>query len=230
MMATSDPSDYGHLTAYATPSGQNVLGPIQADAEIEQSTKVSSIITPLDQHGSNVLLGNVLMIPIDQSMLYVRPLYVTSSTNPLPQLKYVIAVFNSHVDIESSLSLALSNVFSVSVPSNGSGGSGNVTVTPAIAAQARALLAQANADYQAAQAALSSGDLAAYQTNIQAMYAALLSAQALLGSSNAKSTTTSSGSSTTSSVARQSTTTTTVKKASVTSKKTVKSAAARQRS
>ncbi len=229
MMATSDPTDYGHLTAYATPSGQNVLGPIQADAEIEQSTKVSSIITPLDQHGSSVLLGNVLMIPIDQSMLYVRPLYVTSSTNPLPQLKYVIAVFNSHVDIESSLSLALSNVFSVSVPSNGSGGSGNVTVTPAIAAQARALLAQANADYQAAQAALSSGDLAAYQTNIQAMYSALLSAQALLGSSSTKSTTTSGSSSATSSVASHATTTTTVKKTSVTSKKTVKSAATRQR-
>ena len=182
MMATSEPNNYGHLTAYSTPSGQNVLGPIQADAEIEQSTKVSSIMTPLDQHGSNVLLGNVLMIPVGQSMLYVRPLYVTSSTNPLPQLKYVIAVFNSHVDIESSLSLALSNVLSVSVPSGGSGGGSVVTVTPAVAAQARALLAQANADYQAAQAALSSGDLAAYQTNIQAMYTALLSAQALLGS------------------------------------------------
>lgn len=219
MMATSDPHDYGHLTAYATPSGQNVLGPIQADAEIEQSTKVSSIITPLDQHGSAVLLGNVLMIPIDQSMLYVRPLYVTSSTNPLPQLKYVIAVFNSHVDIESSLSLALSNVFSVSVPSGGSSGA-SVTVTPAIAAQARALLAQANADYQAAQTALSAGDLAAYQTNIQAMYAALLSAQTLLGSSSSSSSKVSKSSS-----SHATTTTTTLKQASSTPKKAVKTAA-----
>jgi len=230
MMATSDPSNYGHLTAYVTPSGQNVLGPIQADAEIEQSTKVSSIITPLDQHGSNVLLGNVLMIPVGKSMLYVRPLYVTSSTNPLPQLKYVIAVFNSHVDIETSLSLALSNVLSVSVSEGGTGNSGGgtaVSVTPAVAAQARSLLAQAKTDYQAAQSALGSGDLAGYQTNIQAMYAALLSAQALLGSTSpmTKPATASSPAA----QASRSTTSTTVKPAGASSKKIVKSAPSRQR-
>ena len=121
MVGTSDPSNYGELNVYVTPSGQNVIGPVMADSEIQQSTRVSSIITPLDQHGSNVLLGNTLMIPINQSMLYVRPLYVTSATSSLPQMKYVIAVFNSHVDIESSLSLALSNVLSADVQVPGQG-------------------------------------------------------------------------------------------------------------
>ena len=179
MMATSDPSNYGELNLYVTPSGTNVVGPVIADSEIQQNTKVSSIITPLDQHGSNVLLGNILMIPINQSMLYVRPLYVSSSTNPLPQLKYVIAVFNSHVDIESSLTLALSNVLSTSVTvpnggsSNANGGSSSAPTNSTVTA----LLAAATAQYLQAQAALKAGDLATYQSDITQMYNDILQAQ-----------------------------------------------------
>jgi uncharacterized membrane protein (UPF0182 family) len=190
MVATSDPSNYGELSVYVTPSGQNVVGPVMADSEIQQNTKVSSIITPLDQHGSSVLLGNTLMIPINQSMLYVRPLYVTSSSNSLPQLKYVIAVFNSHVDIETSLTAALSSVLSanVTVPSGNSGGGSSSQSNSTIAA----LLAQATASYQAAEAALKAGDLSGYQTNIQAMYQAILQAQALEAQASGSSSTTSS--------------------------------------
>jgi len=220
MIGTSDPSNYGKLTAYVTPSGQNTIGPVMADAEIQQNTKVSSIITPLDQHGSSVLLGNILMVPIDQSMLYIRPLYVTSSGNPLPQLKDVIAVYGSHVDIESSLSVALSNVLSVSVQANnnatnGSGGSSSNVSTAEIAS----LLSQAQAAYAQAQAALTSGDLAGYQTAIQQMYQDLLAAQALLSnSSSTQSSASSSQSATATSV-----TTTTTKVATSAAKKSSKS-------
>jgi uncharacterized membrane protein (UPF0182 family) len=182
------------LTVYVTPSGQNINGPVMADAQIQQNTKVSSIITPLDQHGSNVLLGNILMVPINQSMLYIRPLYVTSSGNPLPQLKYVIAVFGSHVDIESSLSVALSNVLSASVDVNnggaGSGGSGGTGTTSPQAAQAAALLSQAQVAYNQAQASLKAGDLAGYQSSIQLMYEDILAAQQLLTVSSPSQTTT----------------------------------------
>jgi uncharacterized membrane protein (UPF0182 family) len=180
MMATSDPNNYGELNLYVTPSGTNVVGPVIADSQIQQNPKVSSIITPLDQHGSSVLLGNILMIPINQSMLYVRPLYVSSSTNPLPQLKYVIAVFNSHVDIESSLTLALSNVLSttVTVPNGGSNsGSGGSNTTP-VSGSVTALLNAATAQYLLAQAALKAGDLATYQADITQMYNDILQAQA----------------------------------------------------
>jgi uncharacterized membrane protein (UPF0182 family) len=214
LVGTSDPSNYGQLNVYVTPSGQNVIGPVQADSEIQQNTKVSSIITPLDQHGSSVLLGNILMIPINQAMLYVRPLYVTSTGNSLPQLKYVIAVFNSHVDIESSLSAAISNVLSanVNLPNGGSssgtsGSSGSSASSSAVAAY----LAQAQVDYQTAQTALQNGDLAGYQAAIQAMYAQLVAAQAAISStSSAAASSSSAGTSTQPAV-----TTTTVKKASV---------------
>jgi len=197
MVGTSDANNYGQLNVYVTPSGQNVLGPVQADSEIQQNTAVSSIITPLDQHGSNVLLGNILMVPINQAMLYLRPLYVTSTANSLPQLKYVVAVFNSHVAINSSLSLAISDVLSqnVTLPTNPSGsgsgsgsGSNSGTGSSANAAAIAAYLAQAQADYQTAQAALQSGNLAGYQAAIQAMYAQLLAAQGALATSTNSST------------------------------------------
>lgn len=218
MVGTSDPNNYGKLHVYVTPSGQNVIGPVMADSQIQQSTKVSSIITPLDQHGSSVLLGNTLMVPINQSMLYIRPLYVTSASNSLPQMKYVIAVFNSHVDIESSLSLALSNVLSADVkvpdgPGGGtSGGSGGGTSTsPTVAA----LLQEATTAYAQAQTALKAGDLAGYQAAVEAMYKALLKAQTISndgsssGGSGASSSTPSSTTTTTKPPAAKSSTTTT---------------------
>jgi len=226
MVGTSDPANYGQLTAYVTPSGQNTIGPVMADAQIQQNAKVSSIITPLDQHGSNVLLGNILMIPINQSMLYIRPLYVTSSGNPLPQLKFVIAVFGQHVDIESSLSVALSNVLSAAVElPTGTPSTGGSPPSSSMAA-AIALLNQAQTAYTQAQAALKAGDLAGYQTAIQTMYQDLLAAQALLGPGTSAtpptSTTTTTSKTAASKVTAHGGTTTTVKSVS-TKPKTVSS-------
>ncbi|MBW4030496.1 MAG: UPF0182 family protein [Acidobacteria bacterium] len=177
MIATSDPGDYGQLNVYETPRGQSVTGPAQADSEIQQNAKVSSIITPLDQHGSGVLLGNDLMVPLDQSVLYVRPLYVTSTSNPMPQLKYVIAVFNQQVGISPTLSGAIAEVLGGAIPSSTSGGA----TSPGKKGQTAAYyLAQASADYAAAQAALKAGDLGTYQRDVQAMNQQLLLAQKAL--------------------------------------------------
>jgi uncharacterized membrane protein (UPF0182 family) len=220
MVATSDPNDYGQITVYVTPSGENVIGPIQADAEIQQNPSVSKNISLLDQHGSSVLLGNILMVPIDQAMLYIRPLYVTSSGNPLPQLKYVIAVYGNHVGIETSLAASLQDVFSsaISLPNSStgpSGGSSGGTSSSSADQAASQLLAQAATAYTTAQAALTSGDLAGYQSAIDTMYKDLLSAQQLLGSSSTTSPSSSTAPVTTTTVpATTTTTTTTAKKSS----------------
>jgi uncharacterized membrane protein (UPF0182 family) len=103
LMATSDPGEYGRLHLYVIPKSTEVTGPTQADAFINQNPVVSSKQTLLGQHGSEVLLGNNLMIPLDHSILYVRPFYTASVSNPLPQLKFVVAVFNQQVGIESTL-------------------------------------------------------------------------------------------------------------------------------
>jgi hypothetical protein len=175
LIATSDANDYGHLSVYVTPRGTSVTGPVQADSEIQQTSAVSSIITLQDQHGSEVLLGNNLMVPLDQSVLYIRPLYVTSTSNPLPQLRYVIAVFNQDVAISPTLSGALSQVLGASF---GGGSTSGSTTTPTggtttKGGTAASYLKQASADYTLAQAALQAGNLGQYQTDVNAMDAQL---------------------------------------------------------
>ena len=180
MVATSDPTDYGHLQVYVTQRGQSTYGPAQVDSEIASNAKVSSTITLLDQHGSQVLLGNDLMVPLDQSVLYVRPFYVSSTTNSMPQLRYVIAVFNQQVSIAPTLSGAISGVLGGTVPP--SGGTTGPTGGGKTGQSAAYYLSQASADYANAQAALKAGNLGAYQSDVQAMYHQLqLSQQALAG-------------------------------------------------
>jgi uncharacterized membrane protein (UPF0182 family) len=211
IVATSNPNNYGQLNIYETPRGQTVTGPLQADSEIEQDSSVSSIITLLDQHGSEVLLGNNLTVPLDSSVLYVRPMYVTSTTNPMPQLRYVIAVFNQQVSIEPTLDEALSHVLGASVagsstttqPSTG-------TTSPTTNSTVAQYLARASADYTAAEAALSKGNLGLYQQDVIAMHRQLNLAQSALSSGATTKTTTKTNSKTsTSSTSTTSTTTTT---------------------
>lgn len=184
LIATSDPKNYGQLAVYETPRGTSVTGPVQADSEIQQNAKASQLITLLDQNGSSVLLGNNLMVPLDQSVLYIRPLYVTSTANPLPQLKYVIAVFNQDVGIEPTLAGALSDVLgaNVNAGSGTSTSSSTSTSTAKTGQTAQYYLSQASADYTAAQAALSDGNLGKYQTEVNAMNTELGLAQKALSS------------------------------------------------
>ena len=174
LAATSDPSSYGQLNAYVTPRGQTVTGPVQANSEINQNARVSTIITPLDQHGSHVLLGHNLMIPLNKSVLYVRPLYVTSTATPLPQLKYVIAVFNQDVAIDTTLSAALSEVLGANVSTGGSGGGGST----------QSYLDQASAAYAQAQRDLRAGNLSAYQADMDKVGSLIAKAQEMLAAGN----------------------------------------------
>ncbi len=174
MMATSNPSNYGQLYVYETPRGSLVTGPVQADSEIQQNSTVSSTITLLDQHGSQVLLGNNLMVPLDQSVLYIRPLYVSSTSNSMPQLKYVIAVFNQQVSIKPTLNEALAAVLGHQVggvaPSTGtSSGGGTTSGTSKVGQTASYYLQRASKDWAAAQAALAAGNLGQYQSDVNAM-------------------------------------------------------------
>jgi len=127
-----------------------------------------------------VLLGNTLMVPLNKSILYVRPMYVSSTSNPLPQLKYVIAVFNQNVAISPTLSGALSQVvggtISSGTSSSGTSTSGGTGSTKP-GGTAASYLKQAAAYYSAAQKALSAGNLGEYQNNVNAMNQQLTLAQ-----------------------------------------------------
>ena len=143
MVGLSDPGHYGQLNLYETPQG--ATGPANADAEISADPTVSKDISLLDQRGSQVLLGETLMVPIANSMVYLRPLYVAATTNPQPQLAYVVAVLGKNVRIEASLSAVLSDLLqtTVSLPT----GSGGVPSTGTVPAAVAGYLTQAQADY-----------------------------------------------------------------------------------
>jgi hypothetical protein len=122
-------------------------------------------------------------------MVYLRPLYVAASTNPQPQLEYIVAVLGKNVEIDTSLSAVLSDLLqtTVSLPS-GTGIPSSGTVPTAVAG----ILAQAQTDYQNALNALKAGNLSAFQSDIQAMAQQISEAQQVIGApaSSSKPTTT----------------------------------------
>ena len=185
MVGLSDPGHYGQLDLYETPQG--ATGPANADAEISADPTVSKDISLLDQRGSQVLLGETLMVPIANSMVYLRPLYVAATTNPQPQLAYVVAVLGKNVKIDGSLQAVLGDLLqtTVTLPT----GSGGVPSSGTVPAAVAGYLQQAQADYDNALAALKADNLATFQTDIQAMAQQITQAQQVL-SPGASSTTT----------------------------------------
>ncbi len=187
MMAGSDPGHYGQLQMFVTPRDNPVNGPAIVAAKISATPTVSSQISLLNQNGSSVLLGNVLMIPVANALLYVQPVYVESSRNPFPVLQRVIAVYgNQPAAIGNSLSAALTQLFSAPVQVSPTTGGSSTTLSP----QAESLLAQAQAAYTQSQADLKTGDLGSYQNDINSMESFLQQVQALTGGPVASTTTT----------------------------------------
>ncbi|MBO0729760.1 MAG: UPF0182 family protein [Acidimicrobiaceae bacterium] len=112
MTASSDPSNYGTLTLYTTPPGLNVDGPGQIANVIKSNTEISEELTLLNTQSSIVELGEVAVVPIDQTLLYVQPIYVESAANHIPVLKDVVVVYNGNAyhSKNASLDLALCQI------------------------------------------------------------------------------------------------------------------------
>jgi len=180
MAASSDAIDYGKLTVFRFPEGRTIEGPTQVFARINQDARFSSERTLLGQAGSVVLFGDFLVIPIEDSFLYVQPVYVQAQQTPIPQLHDVIIVNGSGgpVTIADNLQDALRDAVSGEVPGGGGGGpTGGGTDQQ----QIQRLLQQAQTHFENAQAALRSGDLAVYQSEIEAAQAAVDQAAKLAG-------------------------------------------------
>jgi uncharacterized membrane protein (UPF0182 family) len=195
VMANSNPGQYGQLHVYVTKPGSSVVGPALADSYIEANSTVSKQISLLDQHGSQVLLGNILMVPIDQSMLYIRPLYTESTGNPQPQLKEVITVLGQTVSMKPTLDAALTTLLGTKVGTSSISVTKPVqssTTTPvgtSVVEQANADLTQSAADYAQAVKDLKAGTLGGYQSENAAAQQEAAAAKALLGSGAPTTTT-----------------------------------------
>jgi hypothetical protein len=186
MIAGSDPGHYGQLQMFVTPRNSPVNGPSLVSAQIDATPKVSSQITLLNSNGSSALLGNVLMIPVANSLLYVQPLYVESARNQFPVFQLVIAVYGTQVAIDSTLAAALTQVFAAPVSTT----PGGTSTTGALSSQVRSLLDAAQTEYQQSLTDLKAGNLGNYQTDITTMESDLEEVQQLTGGTVTPTTTT----------------------------------------
>jgi len=113
-LAGRSDDEYGKLIVFKFPKGELIFGPLQVEARIDQSAEISEQITLWDQRGSAVIRGNLLVIPIDHSLLYIEPLYLLAEKAQLPELKRVIVYYGNKVVMEKDLETAFEKIFGVS--------------------------------------------------------------------------------------------------------------------
>jgi uncharacterized membrane protein (UPF0182 family) len=174
MAARMDGEDYGELMVYQMPSGDLPDGPGIAAGNIRGDDAVGELEGVLTRGGSEVRYGNMLLVPIDDALLYVQPFYVVAEGRELPQLHRVIAVFGGEVVMEETLADALTRLFGEEVDTQerpeeapvepGEEEEPDGGTTPGtVSEEAAALLAEADDLFAEADAALESGDIGEYQ-------------------------------------------------------------------
>jgi uncharacterized membrane protein (UPF0182 family) len=118
MAARCDGENYGKVIVYTFPRDRLVFGPRQIDARIDQDSYISQQLTLWGQRGSDVIRGSLLIIPIEDSLMYVQPLYlVATEKGGLPELRRVIVAYGNDVVMEETLEAAIQRLFSGTLPS-----------------------------------------------------------------------------------------------------------------
>jgi uncharacterized membrane protein (UPF0182 family) len=170
MAARSDGPHYGKLIAYFFPKQKLIYGPRQIEARIDQDAFISQQLSLWSQRGSQVIRGSMLAIPIEDSLLYVQPLYLAAEKGSLPELKRVIVSIGNQIAMEETLEASLAQLFS------GAGKAQAVAraEAPSLAGAAapretgvRGLADQAWQQYGRAQELLRQGNFAAYGEEIK---------------------------------------------------------------
>ena len=111
MCARNDGDQYGKLLVYNFPKGEQVDGPYQIEARISQNEKIREQLALWIQGGDKVTRGNLLVVPIENSLLYIEPVFLESARGEIPELKRVIAVYGDTIVMERNLELSLDKLF-----------------------------------------------------------------------------------------------------------------------
>lgn len=111
-VARNDGENYGELVLYKFPKNKNIKGTNQIEKKIDNDTEISPQLTLWSQKGSNVLRGNLLVTPIEESLLYIEPIYIQADNeNSLPEMKMVVVAYEDNIVMERTLDLALNKIF-----------------------------------------------------------------------------------------------------------------------
>ena len=166
LAARCDPENYGRLVLYQFPKQRLIYGPSQIEARIDQTPEISEQMTLWSQAGSRVIRGNLLVIPVEDSLMYVEAVYLQAESSQLPELKRVIVSYENSIAMEKTLDAALRKVFG--------GGSMPVIseVTPegetvTVSTNWQQLVSRATLEYEAAVAAQKAGDWSTYGEELQ---------------------------------------------------------------
>ena len=182
MVARSDGEHYGRMLVFQFPKQRIIFGPKQIVNKINQDETISPQITLWNQQGSRVVWGTLLVIPVNESLLYVRPLYLQAPDGRIPELKQVIVAYQNRIEMAATLTRALGKIFGSSVisalaPDQLSSSATSVVVTapeadaaavitpaagttPVVGdATIASLISEMQQHYEAADKAMKSGDL-----------------------------------------------------------------------
>ena len=160
LYADSDGPDYGQLGVYKFSKEALVYGPIQVEGRIDQDPYISQQLSLWNQRGSSVIRGNLIVIPLDGTLLYIEPLYLQAETGQLPELTRVLVVHGNRIAMADDLATGLAQVLSeapVTAP-----------VEP-LPTDTAALARSAQAHYEAAQECLQREDWACYGAELEAL-------------------------------------------------------------
>ncbi len=175
--------DYGKISVLQLPRSTNIAGPSQVASNFEAKPEVANTLSLLRQGGSDVVLGNLLTLPVGNGLLYVQPVYVraTSNSAAYPLLQKVLVSFGDVIGFDSSLKGALDQVFGGNSGTSSSNTSNPDATTNNSSADLASALQRAKQALSDGQAALAKGDFAAYgraQDRLKAALAAAIAAQA----------------------------------------------------
>ncbi|HJU90407.1 MAG TPA: UPF0182 family protein [Gemmatimonadaceae bacterium] len=175
MVARNDGESYGQLVVYRFPRQSLVFGPTQIVNRINQDTEVARQVSLWDQRGSEVIRGELLVIPIEESLIYVQPLYLRAQGGRIPELKRVVVAHEGRVAMEETLERGLARLFAgEAAPPRPVPAAAQATATPA----RDQLLRQALEHYERARAAQRAEDWATYGSEMRALGNVLRSLEA----------------------------------------------------
>ena len=169
MVARSDGDNYGRMLVFQFPKQKVVFGPRQIVARINQDQAIAPQITLWNQQGSEVLQGTLLVVPIEESLLYIRPLYLRADGGRIPELKRVVVAYQNQIVMEETLDAALARLFATDgKPAREESVARARAAGPTEGAPAGADLAEeARAHYERAMEAQRAGDWARYGEEIR---------------------------------------------------------------
>lgn len=179
LYARNDGAHYGELGVFAFSKQQLVYGPMQVESRIDQDPLISQQLSLWNQRGSQVIRGNLLVIPVDQAILYVEPIYLQAEASQLPELRRVVVAYGNHIAMEETLAAGLARVMGGEPAA-----AGPTTPDPPVAGlegDVAALVLQADAHFQAGQECLKLGDWACYGREMEALEQVLTALVAAAG-------------------------------------------------